>query len=198
MNTPYKANSYKDKLFQTIKTHTPLGQETIMAMVEDIPVTHYKKGDILLHQGDKPSLSYFVVDGCVRQFSYDISGKETTLEFFTDSQSINMFSFLDEHGLSRYSLECLEDSVLVTCSDCDSDEASVDIQNMKYSIFTEQFTHMQSSFMSYKASSPQERYNTLVKTRPELLNRVPQTLLANFIGITPESFSRFKKRSKEA
>ena len=196
MNTPYKANSYKDKLYQTIKAHTPLGQEAIMKMVEDIPVTHYKKGAILLHQGEKPTLSFFVVDGCVRQFSYDVSGKETTLEFFTDSQSINMFSFLDDDGLSRYSLECLEDSVLVTCPDCDTDEESADIQNMKYSIFAEQFTHMQTSFMSYKASSPLERYQSLVKSRPELLNRVPQTLLANFIGITPESFSRFKKRSQ--
>jgi len=198
MHTPTSKSSYKESLFNTIKTHTKLSIDEINEMVESIPVTLFNKGDVLLNQGDRPKLSYYVIEGCVRQFSWDEAGKETTLEFFTESQSINMFSFVDEEGNSWYSLECLEDCALVTCADYDTEEESVDLLNMKYSIFTQQFTHMQSSFMNYKASKPIERYNHLVKTRPELLDRVPQNILANFIGITPESFSRFKKREQAA
>lgn len=47
---------------------------------------------------------------------------------------------------------------------------------------------------SYILSSPEERYLDLLKTRPELLERVPQYQLASYLGVTPESLSRIRKR----
>ncbi len=42
--------------------------------------------------------------------------------------------------------------------------------------------------------SPEERYQIILKTRPMLLHRIPLHLIASFIGVTPESLSRIRKR----
>ena len=48
------------------------------------------------------------------------------------------------------------------------------------------------------SSSPEERYKTVLRKRPELIERVPQHQLASYLGITPESLSRIKKRIKNS
>ena len=52
----------------------------------------------------------------------------------------------------------------------------------------------QENFALFITSSPEERYLNLLKTRPNLLQSVPQHQIASFLGIKPESLSRLKKR----
>jgi CRP-like cAMP-binding protein len=190
-------NACKLVLKEKMRALTPLADTEIDDMLKDVPLKSCKKGEILLHQGDKPSVSYYVIQGCIRQYASDELGKEVTLDFFTEEESINMFSYADEDGYSRYSLSCLEDSVLVICPDCEVDESteeSIEIVQMKDYFFKEQFTRMQKSFMDYKIQKPEQRFEVLMRDRPDLLDRVPQIIMASYLGITPETFSRFKKR----
>jgi len=53
------------------------------------------------------------------------------------------------------------------------------------------------SFDAFKNSTPKERYLHLLKTRPELIQRVPQHQIASYLGVTPESLSRIRKRISE-
>lgn len=134
--------------------------------------------------------------GCIRQYASDENGKETTVTFYTEEQPINMFSFLDTDGVSYYSLACLEECFLVECYDIDekaSDYNLDEIKNMKYYMFERQFIDLQQDYTQFKIQSPKERFETLLKNRPDLFNRVPQHILANYLNITPETFSRFKK-----
>ena len=52
----------------------------------------------------------------------------------------------------------------------------------------------QGSFTNYKTASPEERYLSLQKNRPDLIQRVPQYQLASYLGIKPESLSQIRKR----
>jgi len=52
----------------------------------------------------------------------------------------------------------------------------------------------QEALAEYIITTPEERYLNLVQTRPDLLERVPQYQLASFLGVTPESLSRIRKR----
>jgi hypothetical protein len=47
---------------------------------------------------------------------------------------------------------------------------------------------------SYTTDTPEQRYLKLLKTRPELFQRLPQYQLASYIGVKPESLSRIRKR----
>ena len=55
---------------------------------------------------------------------------------------------------------------------------------------------VQEEFSTFIASTPEERFMTLLLERPQLIDRVPQHQLASYLGITPESLSRIKKRMK--
>lgn len=56
------------------------------------------------------------------------------------------------------------------------------------------FGEVQDELASFIASTPEERYKALLQKRPHLVDRVPQHQLASYLGITPESLSRIKKR----
>lgn len=189
-------NSVKEILITNLRKYTKLSDEEMTSMLEYIPTREFRKGVVLLHQGDAPDFSYYLIKGCIRQFVIDENGREITVNFYTDEESINMFSFLDGEEMSLYSLSAIEDSVVVLCSDLDeeSTEEDPDITNMKRMFFEKQFSDMQINFANFKLQTPEERFSLLYKSRPDLLERVPQIYLASYLGITPETFSRFKKR----
>lgn len=190
-------NTYKDVLKNTLRNMTSFSDYEIDEMIKNIPVTQFKKGENILLQGEKATSSYYVIQGCVRQLAYDENGREVTLNFYTEEQDINTISYLDDDGYSRFSLECLEDTDLVVCPDSqNSDDDSPEILNMQRMFFEKQFISMQASFMDFKIQKPIERFESIMKSRPDLVDRVPQNIMANYLGITPETFSRFKKKYK--
>ena len=65
---------------------------------------------------------------------------------------------------------------------------------MTRKMIEESFGNVQDEFATFIASTPEERFKTLLLKRPKLIDRVPQHQLASYLGITPESLSRIKKR----
>lgn len=152
---------------------------------------------MLLRQGDVPTKCYFVLRGCVRQYSIDEMGKEVTSNFYTEDQAISNFNHHTQDKSSAYSLNCLEDCVLVvgdleTEQDMYTKYSQLEIMTRK--MIEHNFGEIQEELASFIASSPEERYKGLLQKRPYLIDRVPQHQLASYLGITPESLSRIKKR----
>lgn len=191
--------SYKDILKNKLKQMTSFSESEVDKIIADVPVTQLSKGEKFLRQGDKAIDSYYVIKGCIRQFTIDENGKEVTLNFFTEEEDINLLSYADESGFSRYTLECLEETTLVVCSDShDGEEDLPDIENMKRFFFEKQFITMQNSFADFKLQKPIERFESIMNSRPDLVDRVPQNIMASYLGITPETFSRFKNKFKSS
>lgn len=187
----------KKILEATISNSTELDESSVKKMVEQIPLKAFKKGSVLLNQGSEPNISYYVLKGCVRQYKSDENGKEATIDFFLENDAINMLSYSDDDGTSMYSLSCLEDSILVVCPHFEVDnieDEKPEISKMIQGIFAKQFTELQSNFADFKIQSPEERFLTLKRKRPDLMQRIPQHVLASYLNITPETYSRFKKR----
>jgi CRP-like cAMP-binding protein len=91
----------------------------------------------------------------------------------------------------------VEDCIVSTSSP--EDEAAFfekfpHLQPAKSMAMEEELGKSQEMFTSFVLHSPEERYLNLLKTRPELLDRVPQYQLASYLGVTPESLSRIRKR----
>ena len=68
------------------------------------------------------------------------------------------------------------------------------LESMSRVALVEELNNYQEMLSTYITTSPEERYLNLLKFRPELLNRVPQYQLASYLGVTPESLSRIRKR----
>ena len=181
---------------------TLMSEEEQQAIAESLRIEKYKKGTCLLRQGNLSSIKcYFVLEGCVRQFFIEESGKEVTSNFYTEDQAIPIINEKTQGDMSKYSLVCVEDCLVVV-----GDVATENTMFNKYpqlemmirKMMEINLGEMQEQFSEFISSSPEERYKTVLSQRPQLIDRVPQHQLASYLGITPESLSRIKKRMNKS
>lgn len=159
----------------------------------------YKKGTMLLSEGQIATKSFHIIKGCVRKFHLK-DGEEKTTDFYIDQDSIATRPSGKNPIKSKYNLECLEETTAKVVTFKQEEILYKEFPRFQAMcrISTElQLEEYQEKLSKFISSSPTERYLNLMKTRPELLGRVPQYQLASFLGIKPESLSRIRKRIME-
>ncbi len=185
----------ENELIKYLLKYTTLSDELRNIINDCTIIKTYKKGTILLNEGELSNESYFVLKGCVRSYLIK-DGDEKTIEFYTEEQPLLPISYDKEIPSEQY-LECIEDSVLSVNTPKHENEMF-----LKYPQFESicrvmsdvMMTNFQESIMNYKITNPEERYLFLLNKKPDLIQRVPQYQLASYLGIKPESLSRLKKR----
>lgn len=191
-----KHRSPEQEILDYIGAFTTLSDAEIQGIIESLNITTFKKGTILLREGQIASLCYFVLKGCVRQY-YIVDGIEKTTNFYTEGQPVTPYEGTFKKKPSKYYLACVENCILT--------KGSPELEQQLYEKFPqleavsrmaveEELGKSQDMMANFMTKSPEERYLNLLETRPNLLDRVPQYQLASFLGITPESLSRIRKR----
>jgi CRP-like cAMP-binding protein len=187
----------RDALLRFLATVPDLDDAERRRLAEELPVKEFRKGAVLLRQGDVPRACYFILEGCVRQFSLTEEGGETSIEFFTEEEAVLIFGSQAEGRPSEYSLACVEDSLILVGA-LDGIPAMFakypKLVSITRRMMERDFAKTQADFATFKALSPEARYRSLLERRPELLERVPHYQLASYIGVAPESLSRIRKR----
>lgn len=159
-------------------------------------VKKVQKNQFLLQYGEVCRYIYFVEKGLLKMYSIDKNGKEHIIQFAPESWLTSDRSSLYFNEKSVYYIEAVEDSeVFLLHPDFinkligefpDSLEKS-DILLQKH------IKSLQDRINSLLAETAEERYMKFIKMYPDLLLRVPQWMIASYLGITPESLSRVRK-----
>jgi CRP-like cAMP-binding protein len=189
----------KEKLYRYMAAYTNLSETEQRSILEAIETQEFSKGTHLVKQGNELDASkcYFVLAGCIRQYQIDVEGKETTSNFFTENQAILLSNFAGTDHTSDYSLACTEDCVLVV-GDLEEEQNMYQqyagLETMTRRMMEKYLGEAYSEYANFTRSTPEERYKFIIENRPDLITRVPQHQLASYLGITPESLSRIKKR----
>lgn len=186
----------KEVLRNFIETFKTFAPEEIDAIVAHTQLESFKKGTIILREGDVASKCYFIISGCIRQFQL-VNGDEKTTAFFQEGQAAILYSSYLNKIPSEYYLSCLEDCILVAGTREEEEKLHKEYPKLAYLVHTlmpEDYLKMQQRLAALSNYNPEERYRMLLQIQPELMHRVPLHQLASYIGVTPESFSRIRKR----
>lgn len=187
----------KHDLFKLLPGLDALPEEEAKDIAAQIPVESYPKGTLLLKAGEVSSICYFVLKGCIRQYSI-IDTEEKTTAFYTEQQAAVPIISHTSPAPSGHYLACAEDCLLVVgdmSKEQDMYARYPKLVAMTRSMIEQDFSKTREAFSRFISSSPEERYLNLMETRPGLFLRVPQHQIASYLGMTPESLSRIRKRT---
>jgi CRP-like cAMP-binding protein len=161
-------------------------------------IKHLRKRQYLLQEGDVCKYMAFVVKGAGRMYSVNESGQENIIRFAIESWWLGDYESYNLHTPSLYNIEMFEDSDVLLVSYEQMQELrknipAVDLMvkeiDRKGAIATQKRIH------SAISQGAEERYNLLAKTYPEFLLRFPQSMIASYLGISPETLSRIRKNT---
>ncbi|MEL6651033.1 MAG: Crp/Fnr family transcriptional regulator [Bacteroidota bacterium] len=187
----------EELLFSYLDQFLPLTEEEKQLMLDLNLFQSFPAGTILAREGQYIEQGYFVLKGCVRSY-YLVDGEEKTTSFYTENEGCELIR--DAEGKATHYLVCVEDSIFNVSTPSIEEEAFRRFPRFESlcRILSEHIVQKkQIALDSFRKASPLERYVHLLETRPELLQRVPLHQIASFLGITPESLSRIRKRLAE-
>ncbi len=167
--------------------------ENIVSMFE--PET-LEKGDFLTKTGCRCRKLSFVKSGMLRVFAYS-EEKEVTQWISTASYfTTDLASFIFESP-ARWTIQALTDVELFTISRSDYKKLGDLVpkwHELEKMFLVRCFTLMEDRIFSHLSMSAEERYQFFFQHNQELFNQVPQQYLASMLGMTPETFSRIRKK----
>lgn len=165
-------------------------------IIQAIRIEKQPKGHLLIKEGDYVKDCFFLIKGCVRQFQL-IDGSEKTTAFYTDGQGVSAFTSMSKKVASNHYFECLEDCDLAVISiekELELYKKYPNFESLSRAGMERQLGEYQDMMAKFITLKPEDRYLDLLKNRPELINRVPQYHLASYLGVSPETLSRIRKR----
>lgn len=188
----------KNELVTYISNHMVLSEKIERIIVESSNIRTYNKGVIILNEKNISNESFLVLKGCIRSYLIK-DGEEKTLEIYTEGQPIIPKNYGEKIPTEQY-LECLEESIVNVNSPEFEEEMFLkhpEFESICRIIGEVIMTQQQELFTNYKMAKPEDRYLHLIKNRPDLIQRVPQYQIASYLGLTPQSLSRIRKRILE-
>lgn len=147
-----------------------------------------KKGEVLQRKGDVNTKAYLVESGLLRSYTIDDKGKEHIYMFGSENWLVTDNCEPDEP--CQLFIDAIEDTVLHVSSKDDLVNGTPDPK-----VILRRFRTMQSRILMLMSSSAKTRYEHFTETYPDILRRVPQRMVASYLGITPEALSRVRKEA---
>lgn len=156
-----------------------------------------RKRQYILQQDDICKNLVFVEKGILRSYSVDNKGSEHILQFALEGWWIaDIYSFLTGEA-SEYNIDAIEDSELLQISKSALDELYEQVPKFEryFRILTQSnMVATQKRLTATLSAGADEKYLRLLSAYPNIVARVPQHMIASYLGITPETLSRVRKR----
>jgi CRP-like cAMP-binding protein len=159
-----------------------------------------RKRQFLLQEGDVCKSLIFVSKGCLRCYSVDSKGEEHIVRFAIEGWWISDIQSFLTGKPSTNSIDAIEDSELLLIEKAYYDNLCNVVPSLAqyYKILLENNNSAaQSRIADLISTSAEDRYLKFVNTYPEIVQRVPQSQIASYLGITPQSLSRIRKELSE-
>ncbi len=173
----------------------------ILDLDENARYLKVKKGDILQRAGEMTTKAFFVKQGLLRSYTIDEKGKEHIFTFASEGWLIADIEAQEVPQLTELFIDCLEDSEIVIFDQQCFLIANRSEEQLRESarLMARRLAVLQRRVIQLMSASAQERYQSFLETYPDLPHRIPQHMIASYLGITPQALSTIRsKMSKES
>jgi len=171
-------------------------QHVINAAIESTAVAvksiKVEAGKVLLRQGDPQSFGYLIQSGVLRACHYGDEGSEFCKEYYFEGEFCFLYACWLTNSNADFQIEALTDATIIRLP-----LTLLDTQHWqlaKTTLLTEQLLYKEAKEKFFLVNNPQQRYIHMAKYFPHWLTSLNDKQLAAYIGISPISLSRIKKR----
>ncbi|MEO1050386.1 MAG: Crp/Fnr family transcriptional regulator [Bacteroidota bacterium] len=184
-------------ILSNIARYVELTEDEIQKFTSIIKITRIRKRQFVIQPGYVCEYRNYIVKGAVRVFYSDDQAKEHTVSigiedwFFTD-----FYSYINQEPAMHFA-EALEDSIIFQMKYEDVERLCAEIHSLSqyFRLLTEKaFANSRRRIISNISKTSEERYWEYVKKYPQIVNRVPQYIIASYLGISPEFVSKIRSR----
>lgn len=179
-----------------MKEMIDVSETELYNFLKQAEVKTFKRHEFLSEPNSIPNKIFFINKGIIRVFITDIKGVEHTIHFALENQFIADYSNFIQGSNSIYYLQTLEETqVIVLPRKCIEWGYAYlkEGQKMGRLIAEYYFIYQDDRIKNTYIRTPKERYDNIKNIFPNIHNRVPQHMIASYLGITPIHLSRIKK-----
>jgi CRP-like cAMP-binding protein len=187
-------------LFENISGTIQLTDEDKSILKEYFLPKKLRKKQYFLQEGNVAFHTAWVAKGCMRTFSVNKNGIEQTMQLAIEGWwATDMYSFLTGEP-AMYNIEAVEDCELLVIDKVGREkvfERVPGFERLMRILIEKNLVANQQRLNALMGQNADERYISFIKKYPQIVQRVPQHMIASYLGITPETLSRIRKQLSE-
>ena len=184
-------------LFASIEKHVALTDQDRVRLMEAFHLRKVKKGQFLVHEGAVNRNQTFIVSGSVITYFVDLNGHEHTIQFGVEGWWIGDFQSYVFQQPATCNVEALEDCSVLECSYEKVQQLYEEVSQFEryHRIITQNgYAAFQQRMLQNLSMSAEDRYLAFHKKYGKLELRFPQKIIASYLGMSPEFYSKLKKK----
>ncbi|SEC79085.1 cAMP-binding domain of CRP or a regulatory subunit of cAMP-dependent protein kinases [Tenacibaculum sp. MAR_2009_124] len=168
--------------------------DNILAATDNAKTKLFKKGTTIQKAGSTKPFAYYVTKGLLKSYIIDSNGKEHIYMFASENWIIGDLEAMEYNQSVELYIDCMEETeVIIFDKDCFfetklSKEQIIHNTQLLY----RRIGRLQRRVLMLMGTPAIDRYKYFLKTYPELIHRVPQHMIASFLGIAPQTLSTLK------
>lgn len=185
-----------EQIRQVMKQMIDVSEDELNDFLSQAITKTFKRNEILSRPNVVPNEIFFINKGLIRVLITDNEGTEHTIHFALENQFIADYSNFIQKQPSIYSLQTLEETQVVILPRSTIEWGYKNLnegQKMGRLIAEFYFIYQDDRIKNMYARTPKQRYDNITDVFPNIHNRVPQHMIASYLGITPVHLSRLKK-----
>ncbi|MFV0379090.1 MAG: Crp/Fnr family transcriptional regulator [Mangrovibacterium sp.] len=186
-----------DTLINHIEKYLPLEPHEVLALEKYTTCKLYRKREYLLRSGETCRFLHFVSKGCLRMYYINEKSNEQITQFALEGWWITDFNNFTGNKPSDYFIQAIENAVIISFDAVAFDKLLNEIPRMERYfrlIWQRNMAASQSRARNLYQMSKEEFFYSFADSFPGFMQRVPQYMVASYLGLTPEYVSELRKK----